>query len=313
LARVAYISHPDFDLHVQGPHHPERPQRTAAIAEYLPTTDIWHDLIRISPAKAPPEVLLLVHPSPYVEQITSTCARGGGYVDGIETGVVRESFDIALRAVGAVTGAVDAVLTGDVDRAFCAVRPPGHHAKIDRAMGFCLFNNIAIGARYAQEKYGVERVLIVDWDFHHGNGTQEAFWRDPSVLFFSVHCYPAFPFSGLSGERGADEGLGYTLNAPLAPGSGRAEYMDIIENLLMLAAGDFQPELVLISAGFDAHRDDPLSLFDLRDDDFRTLTDRVVDIAGRSAAGRIVSVLEGGYDLHALPRSVEQHLRGMLQ
>ncbi|HDS74192.1 MAG TPA: histone deacetylase, partial [Firmicutes bacterium] len=190
--------------------------------------------------------------------------------------------------------------------------PPGHHALHGSAMGFCLFNNVAIGARYARQKHGIERVLIVDWDFHHGNGTQETFWRDGSVMCFSVHCSPAYPYSGFVDQRGEGPGEGLIVNAPLAPGAGHYEYADAFENTLKPAAERFEPELVLISAGFDAHRSDPLSLMRIDETDFREFTDRVRDIADRFAGGRIVSVLEGGYNVDTLASSAEEHVRRLL-
>lgn len=312
MARVAYIAHPDYERHVQGPGHPEHPERVRALNMHLPTTDIWTTLVKKSPDIAPREILELVHSPSYVDLVDQVCRSGGGYIDGVETGAGPDSFSIARRAVGAVTLAVDAVLGGEVDSAFCAVRPPGHHALRSAAMGFCLFNNGAIGARYAQERYGVERVFIVDWDFHHGNGTQAIFWTDPTVFYFSVHCYPAWPYMGLPDDVGEGKGAGFTLNAPLPPGAGTHDYLDVFNKKLGPALDDFRPDLVLISAGFDAHRDDPLSRMMLNTEDFRTFTDRVRERAERYSGGRIVSVLEGGYHPRALAQSVEAHLRGLL-
>lgn len=318
MAGVAYVSHAEYRLHVQGPTHPERPERVIALAEYLPKTDIWPKLRPLTPEPAPIETLELVHSSSYIDLVDYVCRQGGGLVDGVETGAVAESFAIARRAVGAVTLAIDSVMAGvpgagRADCAFCAVRPPGHHALRDRAMGFCLFNNVAIGARYAQKRHGVERVLIIDWDLHHGNGTQAMFWTDPTVFYFSVHCYPAYPGTGRKSEIGEGAGEGYTLNAPLPPGAGSHEYSAVFDEVLAPAFARFCPDLVLISAGFDAHANDPLSRMLLRTEDFRTLTDRVTDLAQKSAGGRIVSVLEGGYNPQALARSVEQHLCGLVQ
>jgi len=319
MARVAFLFHEDFHLHVQAPRHPERPERTKALIEHLQKTDLWSSLIHISPDVAPRETLELVHSPAYIDLIAEVCARGGGLVDGIETGVAGvtgvgpESFRIASRAVGAVTRAIDAVLGDEVDRAFCAVRPPGHHAMRDQAMGFCLFNNVAIGARYALTHHNLGRVAIIDWDFHHGNGTQAIFWSDPAVLYFSVHRYPGWPWSGRREETGSGPGKRFTVNAPLAAGSGPDEYFQAFDEVLAPAIDGFGPDLVLISAGFDAHRDDPLSRMWLSADDYGELTRRVMDLAEEHCRGKIVSVLEGGYNPHALAECVERHLRVMME
>lgn len=313
MARVAYVAHPDYELHIQGPAHPERPERVKVLNDYLSTSSIWSKLVHLTPEVSPVETLELVHDRAYIEFVDALCERGGGYVDSSETGTVRESFRIARRAVGAVTGAVDRIIAGEIDSAFCAVRPPGHHALRSRGMGFCLFNNVAIAARYAQVRHGVERVFIVDWDYHHGNGTQALFWTDPTVFLFSVHCYPAWPYTGRQDEAGEGAGRDTTLNAPLSPGAGTDQYLAVLDGVLRPAFERFQPDLVLISAGFDAHREDPLSRMRLETQDYGTFTARVRDLADEYAGGRIVSVLEGGYNPSALARSVEQHLLGLLQ
>lgn len=312
MARVLYIAHPDFERHVQALGHVERPERVQAIDRYLPSTDIWPLLEKRMPDVASVELLELLHTPSYIRLVDDVCASGGGLIDGIETGTGPDSFRIARRAVGAVTLGVDAVLSEQADAAFCAVRPPGHHALRASAMGFCLFNNVALGALYARRHHGIDRVLIVDWDFHHGNGTQAAFWTDPAVFYFSVHCYPAWPYMGLTEDVGNGAGKGYTLNAPLPPGSGRGDYLEVFDEKLAPAFERFRPQLVLISAGFDAHRDDPLSRMTLTTADFRTLTERVRAFSERNGNARIVSVLEGGYHPQRLAESVEAHLRGLL-
>jgi acetoin utilization deacetylase AcuC-like enzyme len=309
---VAYYTHADFDLHEQGPHHPERPDRTKILNARLAESDLWQRLDHREPPVAPVEMLYEVHERSYVDSVQYICEQGGGLVDNVDTGTIPESFRIARRAVGSVAAAVDAVISDSVDSAFSAVRPPGHHAMPNRAMGFCLFNNVAIAARYARRTYGIDRILIVDWDFHHGNGTQEAFYRDGSVLFFSVHCSPAYPYSGYEYQLGEDAGAGLTINAPLPPGSGRREYSDAMNDVLRPAAKRFNPELVLVSAGFDAHRADPLSQMRLDEEDFGRFTDVVREIADESADGRIVSVLEGGYNVNSLASSAEEHIRRLL-
>lgn len=223
-------------------------------------------------------------------------------LDEGDTHAVRESFEAALLAAGAVNTAIDAVLQSKVGAAFCAVRPPGHHAECDRAMGFCLFNNVAIGARYAQRMHRIERVAILDWDVHHGNGTQHIFEADPTVFYISLHQYPFYPGTGAREERGVGEGEGFTLNIPLPAGTGEARYLEAFRNEIVPALQDFKPELLIISAGFDAHRDDPLANMMLTESSYGKMTEQVMGIAP------IVSVLEGGYNLDALARSDEAHI-----
>jgi acetoin utilization deacetylase AcuC-like enzyme len=222
------------------------------------------------------------------------------------------SLDAAYLAAGGALAAVDAIMAHQVDHVFCAVRPPGHHAEAARGMGFCFFNNVAIAARYVQKKYGVSRVLIVDWDVHHGNGTQHSFEQDPSVLFFSTHQYPHYPGTGRGTERGKGAGEGCTINVPMEAGEGDEEYHAVFENTLVSAADEFKPEFVIISAGFDAHKDDPLASMGLTDAGYSELTGIVAGIAKRHAKGRILSSLEGGYNLNALAASVEAHVKALL-
>lgn len=252
--------------------------------------------------------LELVHPRPYIDLIERACRHGPAALDP-DTVASPGSWEAALRAVGAVTQAIDQVVARTLSAAFCAVRPPGHHALADRAMGFCLFNNVAIGARYAQRRHGCLRILIVDWDVHHGNGTQAMFEEEPTVLYFSTHQYPYYPGTGSRQERGRGQGSGFTINVPLPAGSGDAELIQAFEEELLPKAFEFKPDLVLISAGFDAHRDDPLAGFAVTEEGYARLTQRVCDIVRRCCPGRLVSVLEGGYNLEALAQSVEAHLR----
>jgi len=229
-------------------------------------------------------------------------------LDSPDTGICPESFEVALLSVGGVLTAIDRIMEGEVERAFCAIRPPGHHAERERAMGFCIFNNVAIGARYLQERYAIERVLIIDWDTHHGNGTENAFLTDPTVFYASIHQYPHYPGTGARLDKGVGEGEGYTLNIPLPAGSGDKEYIAAFQDILLPTAHAFSPQFILLSAGFDAHRDDPLSGMFLTEDGFEELTHLILELAQKNCQGRLVSVLEGGYNLIALSRSVERHL-----
>jgi acetoin utilization deacetylase AcuC-like enzyme len=243
--------------------------------------------------------------------IKRRCLAGETVLDTGDTHACRESYDAALLAAGAVLQAVDGVMKGELSAAFCAVRPPGHHAESEAAMGFCLFNNIAIGARYAQKKYGVERVAILDWDVHHGNGTQEIFYADDSVFYISLHQYPYYPGTGAANETGTGNGEGLTLNCPMAAGSGWKEYEEAFRSKILPALHKFQPHLVMISAGFDAHKDDPLAHIQLTEDSFAEMTNMMMEIASKYCNGKIISVLEGGYDLQALARSVEKHVHAL--
>jgi acetoin utilization deacetylase AcuC-like enzyme len=234
--------------------------------------------------------------------------QGYVYLDA-DTPMAPGSYRAALQAVGGTLAAIDAVMDGRVANAFCAVRPPGHHAEPSRAMGFCLFNNVAVGARYVQQRYGLARVLIVDWDVHHGNGTQAAFYNDPTVLYVSLHQYPWYPGTGSVEEVGTGPGEGYTLNLPMPAGGGDDEYLTAFDLRIRPVVRDFAPDFVLISAGFDAHRDDPLAMMAVTEVGYRTMTAFVKAWAADTARGRVVSCLEGGYNLSALADSVEIHVR----
>ena len=231
----------------------------------------------------------------------------------LDTGVSRDSFDVALLAVGGVIKAIDAVVNGEVHNAFCAVRPPGHHAFPERGKGFCIFNNVAIGARYLQKEHDLGKILIVDWDIHHGDGTNYFFFEDPSVFYFSIHEYPFYPGTGRAYENGKGNGAGYTMNVPVPFGTGVQEYLDTLQQKLKPVALKFRPDFVLISAGFDAHKDDPLSGIPLTSSAYGQFTDIIREIADQMCEGRIASVLEGGYDLRAMPESVLEHLEHLSQ
>jgi len=308
MARVGFVYGDIYLQHKTGPGHPERPERLTAIRRRLKESGGPLALTTIEPQEVAEEWITSVHAPEHVASVRAA-ALEASYAGSLDTPVCRESYRVALHAVGGTLAAVDAVMDGKVSSAFCAVRPPGHHATEDQAMGFCLLNNVAIAARYAQKKHRRTKILIVDWDVHHGNGTQAIFYEDPSVFFFSVHQWPFYPGTGAAGERGAGAGVGTTLNVPLPAGSGWREYRRAFEDQLVPAANEFQPDFVLVSAGFDAHERDPLGDMKLTADDFAELTRIVEAIADRHCGGRLVSVLEGGYGLEGLAESVEAHLR----
>ncbi len=309
--QVGLAFHPSFLKHDTGAGHPERMERVQAIIEHLRPMDLWEQLRHLEPPLASPEVLHLVHPPRYIDKIEEACRNGPSHLDP-DTVASVGSWEAALRAVGAVTQGIDEVMQGSSKSVFCAVRPPGHHALANHAMGFCLFNNVAIGARYAERHHGLRRILIVDWDVHHGNGTQAIFYNDPSVLYFSTHQAPFYPATGGREETGRGAGKGFTINVPLSSGCGDREIIAAFRKELLPKAEAFKPELILISAGFDAHRDDPLAGLVVTEEGFAALTRQVREIAEKFCAGRIVSVLEGGYHLQALGASVEAHLRALM-
>ena len=306
--KTGFVYHPDYLLHDPGSGHPERPARLEAIVSRLKTQGLNDDLISIDPQPVDDAWLAEVHTKDYLKRLEESVKTAPVYLDP-DTGLSAESVSVAKLASGGVLAAVDAVMTGKVNNAFVAQRPPGHHALPDRAMGFCLINHVAVAARYVQQKYNLTRVLIVDWDVHHGNGTEHMFYTDPTVFYFSTHQSPYYPGTGAATDTGSGAGVGFTLNVPLAAGSGDVEIARVFEDKLVPAMDDFQPEFVLISAGFDAHRDDPLAALELTEAGYQELTRIVMDIADRYAEGRIVSLLEGGYDLDALARSVDAHVR----
>ena len=302
---LSFIHDELFLRHLNPPGHPERPDRLNAVIELLKQKADWKDYDHLSPVPATEEQLSAVHTSDHIAALRRVCEAGGGMLDEGDTHAVRESFDIARLASGAVVVGVDAVLARRSSAAFCAVRPPGHHATANRPMGFCLFNNVAIGIRYAQKNYKISKVAVVDWDVHHGNGTQEIFYNDPSILFISLHQYPFWPGTGARSERGKGPGEGFTLNIPLPAGTGEERYVRAFREEVLPAIVDFSPELLMISAGFDAHRDDPLGGMKLTEESFAKFT-RLLQIGVP-----IVSVLEGGYNLKALASSVQAHLRAL--
>ncbi len=299
--------------HETGPGHPECPARYVAVMESLHKRGLVDETHPLTQQPATPDDILLCHTRTYFDTAKVDVASGARELSTGDTAICSRSFDIALRAVGGVLNAVDEVMSGRLRNAFCAVRPPGHHARPEQGMGFCLFNNIAIAARLAQRKHGAGKVLIVDWDVHHGNGTQDIFYEDGSVLLFSTHQSPWYPFTGHREETGAGQGKGCTLNAPLPAGAGMREIGGAFMECLLPAAEKFKPDLVMISAGFDSRVNDPLGQFTLSDDDFVVLTKLLMKFAGKHCEGRLVSVLEGGYNLAGLASAVAAHVQTLVQ
>ncbi len=329
---VGFVSSPRCVEHDTGPHHPERPDRLRAIhravreAGLIDSPDPFPDfridlgierqsavrLVEIDPTPATEDHVRLIHPQAMIDRVRRD-AGVGAVLDQGDTPTCPQSYEIALLSLGCGITAAEAVMEGKVRRAFSAARPPGHHAEPDRPMGFCLFSNIAIVARHLQRKYGLSRIAIVDFDVHHGNGTQACFEDDPSVLFVSIHQHPdtLYPGSGQAWEVGDGPGRGTTLNLPASPGSGDAQYLAIIDERVLPAVDRFRPEMLLISAGFDAHAGDPLAHTEVTDDGYAQITERLMSAANTHTNGRAVSLLEGGYNLTALGRSVVRHLIAM--
>ncbi len=307
---TALIADARFRDHETGAH-PETPLRLDAIRRTLEAdSDLWGVLEHRRPRPASEDDIARCHSRALIDDIRAAVEAGVERLDA-DTAISRDSFEVARLAAGAATTGVDMVLGGDVDNVFAAVRPPGHHAGTQMAMGFCLFNNAAIAARHAQAVHGVERVLIVDWDVHHGNGTQEIFYRDGSVFYFSTHQYSYYPGTGARVETGDGAGAGSILNVPLPARTPAATHRQAFSEALAAIEDRFPPDLVIVSAGFDSRRGDPLGALSLEDGDFAEMTREVMDLADRSAKGRVVSLLEGGYDLDGLGRAVHAHVSAL--
>ncbi len=296
--------------HDAGFAHPESPERLAAIYRMLDNAEMAGKFHAIKPRQATREELERIHHPDYITLVAKTAGKSHFSLDP-DTSTMADSYDTALVAAGGVCRAIDEVISGNVTNAFALVRPPGHHAEADRAAGFCLFNNIAVGARYATGKHGLERVLIVDWDLHHGNGTQHSFYEDADILYFSTHQYPYYPGTGVLGETGKGKGLGYTINVPLRPGAGDGEYLSIFRKILKPVALQFKPDIVLVSAGFDIYNQDPLGAMEVTPRGFACLTRVLLDIADACCGGKLVMVLEGGYNVEGEAASVRTVLLEM--
>ncbi len=314
MAKTGLVLDERFERHDTGPGHAECAARLKAIRKVLAESGLDRRCLRIEPVPVSDVVLHRIHEPAYVGRVEATCRKGATYIDVPDSAICAVSYEVARLAAGSVIEAVDAVMGGRLDNAFCAIRPPGHHAEQDRSMGFCLFNNMALAAAHLLVVHGLERVLIVDWDVHHGNGTQHAFESRADVLVCSLHGDPnwVYPGSGFASETGLGPGAGYTLNLPLMPEATGSAYRQAFVEKLLPAVEAYQPQFVLVSAGFDAHRLDPLAPICLETADYDWMTRWVMDLAHRHCGGRLVSMLEGGYHLEALADSVKTHLTLLL-
>jgi len=308
--KTALIHHPIYEKHDTGVGHPETPLRYDVVMKTLRgDKKLWENLNEITPEKASKGLIQAAHTPQHFKLVESAFAEGLDHLDA-DTTISMQSFDASLFAAGGAVSGVDAVMTGEADNAFVVARPPGHHATAERPMGFCLFNNVAVAAKYAQNKYKeIERVAIVDWDVHHGNGTQGIFYTDPSVYFFSMHQYPWYPGTGSRGETGHSRGLGATLNIPVKASTQAAEQKRMFEAAIEDIATNFRPDLIMISAGFDAHLTDPLGQLKLEDRDYVSMTRTIKQWAAEVCQGRVVSCLEGGYNLDTLGETVRSHVK----
>ena len=310
MKKTGFLHDEKYLLHETGSHHPERPERLSAIYKGIEEADILNTLTLLNASRADQKWIEVVHNIKYILRFEEACLYGMPEFDYPDNQMCRESFDIAFLAVGGILNAIKHVMEGKIDNAFCAVRPPGHHAETGNAMGFCYFNNVAVAARYLQNEWGVKRVGIVDFDVHHGNGTQHIFEHDPSVFYYSIHEHPSFSFPGTGREfeKGTGEGEGFTLNSPVLPGQGDREYKKLMEKDLFPAFYDYKPEVIIASTGFDAHIDDDMSGISLSTEGYSWVMERIVDMADKCSDGKLISVLEGGYCLRRLPELAKNHV-----
>ncbi|MGD9587342.1 MAG: histone deacetylase family protein [Pyrinomonadaceae bacterium] len=310
--KTALVHHPAYEKHETGPGHPESPERYRVVIDALKGDDqLWTSLTEVIPEKAPRGVIQAAHTKDHYKRVETAFANGLDRLD-MDTTISMGSFDVSIYAAGGGISAVDAIMSGDADNAFVASRPPGHHATAERTMGFCMFNNVAVAARYAQNKYKeIDRVVIIDWDVHHGNGTQGIFYSDPSVFFFSMHQYPWYPGTGSRGETGQGKGLGSTLNVPVRAFTKAKDQRSSFDSAISEIASKIKPDMIFISAGFDAHLTDPLGQLQLEDTDYDAMTNTVKQWAAESCGGRIVSCMEGGYNLETLGGTVRSHVAAL--
>tara|TARA_B100000686_G_scaffold94653_1_gene101084 strand:- start:793 stop:1740 length:948 start_codon:yes stop_codon:yes gene_type:complete len=308
--KTGYISDPFYLKHENEPH-PENPGRLTAIQSKIESSKFYNNLTLIQPRKATVEDIVRIHDKGYIESVEQSCQNGIRNLDA-DTVICPDSYQAALLSAGAGLEALDKILDGAIDNAFCAVRPPGHHAEQNRAMGFCLFNNVGVVARYAQTVKQLGKVFIFDWDVHHGNGTQHSFYKDSSIFYSSIHQYPFYPGTGGIDETGSGNGLGLNLNLPMRAYSGDSDYFSAIENKLVPAIQKYNPDLIIISAGFDAHENDPLAQVGLSTECYGKMTQQILEVSKDVCQGRILSMLEGGYDYSALGDSVQLHIETLV-
>lgn len=311
MKRLGILHDEKFKLHDTGYGHPERAARLEAIDAALKQRNVLRRAQRIAPEPIDRQVLERRHHRDYIDRFQKACRENGRIIDVPDSAISPESFEIALLAAGGTVAAARQIAGGEIDRAFCAVRPPGHHAEQDRSMGFCMFNNVALATDVVRDEFGFQRVLILDWDIHHGNGTQHAFYADPTVLYISLHGHPEylFPGTGFPQEMGYGEGRGTTLNITFLPGAGDEDYQQAFESQVVPAVRSFEPQMVILSTGFDPHAEDPIGITALTDHMFVEMLRYTLELAERYASGRVLSVLEGGYNLDVLERCVAEHVR----
>lgn len=314
MTRTGLVYDEIYLKHDTGSYHPETAQRLIAIIEFLKTAKIFDKLLLIKPTAAPKKIIGLCHESDYIERFENAVRRSLPFLDTPDCPLCPFTFEVACYAVGGLLKGIDAVMENRIKNCFCAVRPPGHHAERSQAMGFCYFNNVAIAAKYLQKEHGLERIVIVDWDVHHGNGTQHFFEEDPTVFYISFHQDPAtcYPGTGWTSETGFGKGKGYTLNFPMPLDTGNEAYLNAMERVEEIME-QFKPQFVLISAGFDAHIADPLAHIKLTQRGYKELTRRIKKISEEYAEGRLVSVLEGGYNQKALEESLKIHIQVLME
>ena len=314
MSKTGFLYDDRYQLHLTGDYHPEMPERLTCVYRGIQEAGLLEQLIHIKASRADMKWIKLVHDDRYILRFEAACISGKRSFDSPDNQMCYDTYETALLAVGGILNTADQVMKGELDNAFCAVRPPGHHAEGAKAMGFCYFNNVAVAARYLQDQRDIQRVGIIDFDVHHGNGTQHIFEQDPTVYYYSIHEHPSFayPGTGREFEKGTASGQGYTKNSPVLPGQGDDEYKRLITRDLIPAIDQFKPEVILVSAGFDAHKDDDMSGIKLSTEGFSWIMQRVVELGRLHSKGRVLSVLEGGYSLERLPELAANHVEILL-